>query len=33
MSPFIRRPVRHMCTIIHVTDAAAMSASGPSSHS
>ena len=33
MSRFMRRPKRHMCTIIHVTDAAATRASGPSSHS
>ena len=33
MSPFMRRPVRHMWMIIQVTEAAATSASGPSSHS
>ena len=33
MSPFMCRPARHMWTIIHVTEAAATIASGPSSHS
>jgi len=33
MSPFIRRPARHMWMTSHATDAAATMASGPSSHS
>ena len=33
ISPFIRRPARHMWTIIQVTEAAATMASGPSSSS
>src|SRR3954447_16268811 len=33
ISPFMRRPVRHMWTIIQATETAATSASGPSSHS
>ena len=33
ISPFIRRPVRHMWTVREATETAATSASGPSSHS
>ena len=33
ISPFMRRPARHMWTVSDVTDTAATMASGPSSHS